>query len=738
MPIEAYEIGVNLVANATRVTGPIGEMIEALERLLSAQREAQQGFNGMVSSLGGARRLAGGMADDMERAARAARDIASSSGRFRGGASPRGSYGNDGGSTRAPSAPPMPPVPPADIGRGSYVSPYSAAATHVPGAPQLLLPPPEVRTPGTALMVLPDQSDSMGHGANFRGAVRPTDYQPNWTIPPYSMNGEHGPYPYTGPHAVNPGEVGEGVMAARGALSGIGMPNVGPLAAGMAAYAGIHGVGETLGAGFRQTGQYDQTFLGMQGDPQAAANMAAIQASAQQAMRENRYLTPVDAARMAQEAYEVSGGHMEEQAPVTSLINRVDRTFQLLGKSPEEAMRESIAFIRAQDISNRFYDPHTGQFSMDRASESTNSALGMVIANRQFMRGQNFQSFARSAGLAAQNMSDEGMLNLAHFIDVNPARAGMQVRSFENLFAGDHTRMTDKDFAYFSDRLHLTDRDGRFVGQEQLTSDPIGWINHYLSPLIATHPELLGHIQRMNVSDLAGEATGAEGNIARQAAAARRTDAMRSVDALAGGQSAQSLAMHTAWERLEFTIGRAAQGPFISSLQSLTNAFNGISDFVSRHPDDVRQFADDISALIHVVGGIAGAIGSVIDHIPGPLRRILESAAAGAATGAVGGSILPGAGTAAGAIGGAVVGGVFGVAHEGYHQANRISAMQAPQPVPAATRGDTHVQVYLDSDPIAARVQVRQERQARQDFRATGTAADPKQSVQLPGRAIGR
>ncbi|MDT8871614.1 hypothetical protein RAA17_12290 [Komagataeibacter rhaeticus] len=380
------------------------------------------------------------------------------------------------------------------------------------------------------------------------------------------------------------------------------MPNVGPLAAGMAAYAGIHGVGETLGAGFRQTGQYDQTFLGMQGDPQAAANMAAIQASAQQAMRENRYLTPVDAARMAQEAYEVSGGHMEEQAPVTSLINRVDRTFQLLGKSPEEAMRESIAFIRAQDISNRFYDPHTGQFSMDRASESTNSALGMVIANRQFMRGQNFQSFARSAGLAAQNMSDEGMLNLAHFIDVNPARAGMQVRSFENLFAGDHTRMTDKDFAYFSDRLHLTDRDGRFVGQEQLTSDPIGWINHYLSPLIATHPELLGHIQRMNVSDLAGEATGAEGNIARQAAAARRTDAMRSVDALAGGQSAQSLAMHTAWERLEFTIGRAAQGPFISSLQSLTNAFNGISDFVSRHPDDVRQFADDISALIHVVG----------------------------------------------------------------------------------------------------------------------------------------
>jgi len=745
MAVEAYEIGVNLVANATRVTGPIGEMIEALERLLSAQRDAQEGFNTMVSALGGARRLAGGMATDMERAARAARDIASSSGRFRGVSPSRGASGGDGGnaaSRPAPAspAPAMPPIPPESLGRGSYVSPYSAAAIHVPGAPQLLLPPPEVRTPGTALMVLPNQGDSMGNGANFRASVRPTDYEPNWSTPPYSMNGEHGPFPYAGPHAVNPGQVGEGLMAARGAMSGIGMPRVGPLAAGAAAYAGFHGVGETLGSAFNQTGQYDQTFLGMQGDPQAAANMAAIQASAQQAMRENRYLTPVDAARMAQEAYEVSGGHMEEQAPVTSLINRVDRTFQLLGKSPEEAMQETIAFIRAQDISNRFYDPHTGQFSMERASESTNSALGMVIANRQFMRGPNFQSFARSAGLAAQNMSAEGMLNLAHFIDVNPARAGMQVRSFENLFAGDHTRMTDKDFAYFSDRLHLTDHDGRFVDQARLTSDPIGWINHYLSPLIRSHPELLGHIQRMNVSDLAGEATGAEGNIARQAAAARRTDAMRSVDALSGGQSAQSLAMHTAWERLEFTIGRAAQGPFISSLQSLTNAFNGISDFVGRHPDDVRQFADDISALIHAVGAIAGGIGYVLEHIPGPIRRILESAAAGAATGAIGGSVLPGAGTAAGAVVGGVVGGVVGVAHEGYHQVNRISGMQGNQTNGSASQhvGTANISLNLNGREIATAVQDIQFQQARQEMRSSGTAPDVVQYPQLPGRAIGR
>lgn len=87
MTIEAYQVGVNLFANAERITGPIGEMISALERLLQAQKSAQSGFNDMTSALGGARRLARGMADDMERAARAAQNVASASSRFRPGGS---------------------------------------------------------------------------------------------------------------------------------------------------------------------------------------------------------------------------------------------------------------------------------------------------------------------------------------------------------------------------------------------------------------------------------------------------------------------------------------------------------------------------------------------------------------------------------------------------------------------------------------------------------------------------
>lgn len=747
MTIEAYQVGVNLFANAERITGPIGEMISALERLLQAQRSAQSGFNDMTSALGGARRLARGMADDMERAARAAQNVASASSRFR----PSGGGAYSGGGSSTP--PVMPPIPPTQGWSGAYVSPYSAAATQVPGAPQLMLPPPEAASsplllgydPRGETTVVRGSPQPM-YGSSGPGVTVGSPYGPSAPQPllleyqpaprgPMNYANTYGPWK----SVADAPSAGSGLRAAGEYMSGLGMPRVGPFVGAAAAYAGWHGASETLGSAFHQTGTFDQTFLGMLGDPVAAANMPAIRASAAQAMRDNPYLSPVDAARMAQEAYEVSGGQMAEQAPVTSLINRVDRSFQLLGKSPEDAMRESVAFIKAQDISNRFYDPRTGHFSMERASRDTDSALGMVIANRQFMHGQNFLAFSKSAGLAAQQMSNEGRLNLAHFIDVNPSRAGTQVRSLENLFGGTHARMARKDFAYFQ-HLGLVGKNGQFFGQDQLRSDPIGWITHYLSPLLGSHPELLGRIQRMNVSDLVGETTGAEGNISRQAAAARRTDAARSIDALSGGQSAQSLAMHTAWERLEFTVGQAAQGPFISSLQALTGAFNGISDFVSKHPDDIRQFASDISALVRVTGSIAAGIGYVMNIVPGPIRRILESAAAGAATGAVGGSIIPGAGTAAGAIGGAVVGTIAGVANEGGHQARRVDAAVNRQPAQGSNSPPIQVttQVVLDRRVLAEAVTMHAQEQARQDMRASGTAPDLMQYAQYPGRSVGQ
>lgn len=777
MTVEAYKIGASLVADATQVVGPVGEMIRALERLASTQKDVQMGFNNMVSSLGGARRLTAGMASDMERAARAARTIAAASTKFRAPVAPQSGEGAGGfapfvspvptGRARATSPVPPSATPITDAG-GSYVSPYSAAAMNVPGAPVPLLPPPQT---GTALIPLPGQGDSMGNTPNFRRVENPADYRPNWTqsepVPgtaliPYPGNlrmdgkwmGGNQTYGPWKPISNAPSGSPAANMAERGATiaAAARLPHwVGPLAA----YEGVHSVAHFAASGFDQAAGYDQTFRGMSGDPVAAQNMGAIQAIAQQSMKDNPFLAPNDAARIAQESYQLSGGEVGESPHIASLLNRVDKSFLLMGKSPEAAMKESIDFIRAQDLSNRFYDKKTGQFSFDRAEKSTNTALAMYIANKQFMNGHKFLAFAKSAGAEGMRMSDEGLLNFSHFIDVNPNRAATAIKSFDDLFLGNHTRMTKKDFAYFSQKkFGLIGRNGQFVDQQTLAEDPIGWITKHISPLLRAHPEMIGYFQRNNVQDVVNETTGAEGNIARQSAAARRTDVAKTLDALAKGPKAAQLAMDTSLERLEFTIGRITQGPFVKSINLLTQTFNGMADFAEKHPDDIRMFANDVYMLLQVVTSVGGLIGKAMDSLPGWVRRFIEAGVSGAAAGAATGATvaLPFGGVPAvpaaafGALGGGLLGAATYAINEGFLQSDGIARKVNVTPTGAWTppvqmrtqpttvqEGDTHVSVYLDGKQIAGHVQSVVRKDYDREMRASNAMPDPLSTPRVPG-----
>ncbi len=89
MPIEAYAIAVDLVADESRVVGPLRQMIEAMQRVQAATREAQTSINEMVSSLRGAGRVAASLATDMERVAKAAK-AAAAAGPPSSGAAPIG------------------------------------------------------------------------------------------------------------------------------------------------------------------------------------------------------------------------------------------------------------------------------------------------------------------------------------------------------------------------------------------------------------------------------------------------------------------------------------------------------------------------------------------------------------------------------------------------------------------------------------------------------------------------
>lgn len=769
MTVEAYKIGVSLVADATQVVGPVGEMIRALERLASTQKDVQMGFNNMLSSLGGARRLTAGMASDMERAARAARTIAAASTKFRVPVAPQSGEGAGGfapfvspvptGRARATSPVPPSATPITDAG-GSYVSPYSAAAMNVPGAPVPLLPPPQT---GTALIPLPGQGDSMGNTPNFRRVENPADYRPNWTqsepVPgtaliPYPGNlrmdgkwmGGNQTYGPWKPISNAPSGSPAANMAERGATiaAAARLPHwVGPLAA----YEGVHSVAHFAASGFDQAAGYDQTFRGMSGDPVAAQNMGALQASVQEAMRSNPFLTATDAARLVKESYEVSGGNMEEQPYIMRLLNDVDKTFLLTGKDHNEAVSQATALVRAQEITNHFFNPKNGQFDIQRAKSTTNTALAMILANQQFMSGKNFQTFAKSAGAEGMRMSDEGMLNFSHFIDINPGRASTAIKSFDDLFLGDHSRMTKKDFAYFSQKkFGLVGRNGQFVDQQMLAEDPIGWITAHIVPLLKKHHEMTGHFQRMNVQDLVNETYGAEGNVAKGAAMARRTNVQDALDALAKGPKAAQLAMDTSIERLEFTMGRITQGPFVKSINLLTQTFNGMADFAEKHPDDIRMFANDVYMLLKVVTGIGSMIGKVMDTLPGWARHLIESGAAGAVTGAAAGSFIPGVGTAVGAVGGAILGAGTGSVYDfDLRMGRKLNVTPTGSWTPSVQmrtqQQPTHVTVnspvYLDGEKIADNTQTYVMKEIQRTFdremRASNAMPDPFSTPRVPG-----
>ena len=674
--VEAYKVGVAFVANAERVTGPIGDMLKSMDRILQAQKSVNMGFTEMVSALGGARRLAGGLANDMERAARAARDMATASSRFRGMG---GGFGGGGG------------------GSGSSASSGDSAPR-----PQLLLGAPSSQSWAEPDSSLPDEPFNEREGLRSRIGryARGTA-----AIAAAGVNGVQNFRLPTHHHALT-------------------LPEV------FAGYMGWH----VLSSGFEQAGVYDQTFAGLAGDPRA--NIPQLRALAATIRRGNPYVNAPDSATLVSEAYDLSGGNMREVPGIANVLSRTDQAFQLMGRSGADALRESANFVRAQDVSNRFFNRQTGEFDINRANDSTEAALGMVFANRQFMNGRNFFQFARSAGSASQQMSDEGMFNLAHFIDINPARAGMQVRSLENLFGGNHTRMTDRDFAYFRSLPGLVGRNGQFNGQDQLRSDPIGWITQHLVPLMRTHPELVGAIQRMNVGDLVNETQGAQGNIARQAAADRRTNATNAIAALGSGSRAAQQRTEVAWERFEFTLGQFGQGPGIQILNGLTDSLNRLSAYMTTHPDDMNRLGSQITGAAQALLGASKIVGQIGTAIPSWLWPVLLGAAGG-------GRVAGPWGAAAGAAGGAVYDAVHGARsldhRYGYDQPGYVPTWRDKldpfQLFHTPQAPDVHTHVYLDSREIAHHVDRQAARTSQQSRRAQSSGADGLSTTQVPGAA---
>ena len=369
--------------------------------------------------------------------------------------------------------------------------------------------------------------------------------------------------------------------------------------------AGIEGgaVLEFLGENFDRFATVDQVYRAMQSDTSLQGpnnpRMAAILGQAKSQLERFRTLKPLDVAKNAGEAYTISGGNLAEQPALANMLDRLEQNLVLRGKDPEEAQRQATAVLRGLDVGNRFFNRKTGEFDQSRADAEADRVLSMISASNGLMSGQNYLAFMKSAGLAGQNLSLEGMAKMAHFIDINPSRSGTALKSFENLFGGHATRMTKKDKAAWT-AAGLYDKHGVLVDNDMLmgpNADPFGWIEKHQKQL--TSVRINDRTQRQNVASFLAETQGAQGNINRGAAAVARSDANANGQNLLDSPRGKILQFEAAMDRFRTTLGRFEAGPGTKILNSLTDGLAKLDDVLEKHPQ-----ATDL--LIKLTAALAG------------------------------------------------------------------------------------------------------------------------------------
>ena len=155
--IEAYRIATNLVMDPSKITGSIGSVIQAFERLLSVQRDVQSGINEMASGIRASKNAAAGLVTQMQAAAKAARDFGAEMRR----AGTAGSGGASGGSAAPLNSARQPAVPRgpgsaliiSSAGNGGSFGPVGPSGSLVPfsapgrGPIPLQFPTPNVLQP---------------------------------------------------------------------------------------------------------------------------------------------------------------------------------------------------------------------------------------------------------------------------------------------------------------------------------------------------------------------------------------------------------------------------------------------------------------------------------------------------------------------------------------------------------------------------------------------------------------
>lgn len=748
MSIEAYQIGVSFVADATKVSGPIGEMLRGMDRILERQKDVNMGFVSMVSSLGGARRLAGGLASDLERAAKAARDIASASGRFRPASSGGGaSSGNDRTSSARTSSRPS---------ATEMAAAATAAAQQTNARGQLLLPAPDLRLAydpsanmRTSTAGIPGNGILGGPGipvGSPYGPPAPTRPQRGLILTPGAGSGGGGialppnngfEMPFD-PIPVGPIKRWAGVGPyARDATSfaGAAARAVGPYAA----FAGIYGGAHGIHAMFRQGEDVGDTAAMMAhayGPNGRLWSDEQIRRAQDLSLNSVRTVPGASYAGTLEMAARASGitADANEALALTPTLARAGQIFAMRGAGPN-AIQQVEAAIQSGEISG--LNGKNGELDVNKLNTFIDKLSQTAFAMQGMFDLPKYLTGLRQYGVGASG-SDMDFLTarLPSIMRVmQESRAGTALSSLDQLMLSPAPNTRNARYAKEQAKIGLRDAKGNVINRDELIRDPAQWYYDTLVPALSSHgftdrgsviTELSNLFSRSTVQRLGASLSADTALYSREYQrnlAQQQQGNVPLMDYLKNAPGAQFASFTESWRAFEAVTSTAMMTPVVKSVQLMTGALQDITSYVQSHPGDVRQFGDDVHLLVSVMTGIAKGIGTVYSYIPAPLRHMIAGGVVGAGVGAIGASIVPGAGTAAGATGGFLVG-------------SGLAALSDEKQLAKDIVNNIHV--YLDGKQIATHTQKITADQARKESRASNGMYDSWAGVTLPGVSGGR
>lgn len=791
MSVEAYQIGVSFVADSTRVIGPIGEMLRNMEKITAAQSAVNYGFTQMVSGLGGARRLASSLANDLERAAAAARDIAKSSARFsEGGGQARRSQQtvDPGPSSRTQSASSAQPsvlrlLPPPDLrltydpgaslrtstagvagnailgGAGILVGASYGPAPTGRSAP-LLLPPPE-RLPGTALTVIHGQGNSYANGTNFRESIRPTDYEPNFTYGAQATAGgaQYGPARPFGHQASQTAQ--RVVDATRPYASGIGS-TIGPYAGAIALFGGAHGLHMAFRQG-EETGDTATMMANAYGPNGRLWTDGQINKAKDLSLNAVRTVPGASYAGTLEMIARTSGitANADEALALAPGMARAGQIFAMRGNS--NAVRQIEAAIQSGEIAglngpNGELDVQKLGTFVDRLSQTAFAMQGTFDLGK-YLTG--LRQFGTGASAADMNFLTARLPSIMRVMQ--ESRAGTALSSLDQLMLSPAPNTRNARYAKEQERLGIRDSRGNVINQAELMRDPAQWYYDTLVPAfsksgihgqldVAKELQLIfsrSTVQRLGAS-LSADAALYDREFSRNVAQQQQGNAPL-MQYLQNAPGAQFAAFSESWRAFEAVTSAALMGPVVKAVQMMTGAMNDITAYVKAHPNDIKQFGDDVLAVVSVLAFVAKTIGTIYSHLPEAIRRPLISGIAGAAAGGVGGSVVPVIGTLAGAVGGGIGGAALGIIDGGIEaQRKRTADFDAQQARSRQREGAAmpshgtptsviklEVPLTLDRRELARALYQINLDDARRSNRAQSGAFDGLANAQMPGMSAG-